>query len=148
MMRQLDLTARMTSSAETPQEQRHIKRIRNGLRQKGSLIIPAPATATPVEWHGNHGVDLAMPLGRDLSHQSTESHAEVAAASVLEAVDRVSDGPAILEDGARRPSGLDEELACITEDRSALLFAANAPQRCEQLDETLHYAAHSAVSAT
>jgi hypothetical protein len=148
MMRQLDLTARMTSSAETPQEQGHTKCIRNGLRQKGSLVIPAPATATPVERHGNHSVELATPLGRDLCHQGAENPAEVAAASVLEAVDRVGDGPTILEDRARRPSGLDEGPACITEDSSALLFAANAPQRCQQLDQTLQHAAHSAVSAT
>jgi hypothetical protein len=148
MVRQGDLTARVTSSAKTPQEQRCIERLRNGLRQKRSLIIPALATTTPVEGHGNHGVDLATPLSRDSSHEGTENHAELAVAPVLEPMDRVGDRPAVLKDCAGRPSGLDEGLACFTEDSIARLITANAAQGRQQVEQTFQHPAHPAISAT
>jgi hypothetical protein len=90
-----------------------------------------------MERHRHDGIDFARPVLRVVDHHRAERSAELTVAIVLETLNRIGNGAAVLEDRAGAGYRFEEDGAGGAEDRRAVsrLVTACAAQRGEQGEE-------------
>ena len=101
-----------------------------------------------MERDGHDRVDFAGPSRCLLGHHRAERGAELASAVVLEALNRVGNGTAVLEDGAGAGYTFEEDGAGSAEGRSAFrrFVATGAATGGDQIEEALKEISHTTVS--
>jgi hypothetical protein len=150
MVREIDLGRRVAHTPKPPQQWSNPKRLGDGPREERSLIIPACTTPPPVQRHRHDRVDLALPATRVVGHDRPKHGTELTSAVVLEALDRVRDGSAILVNGAWVGDLVAERKTCGAKDDGALarFIAAGATRRCDQTQKPMKKIAHMGVSVS